>query len=106
LKPEGAVFVVEGEKACDALRALVDGSVVTWNGGTSNVLKADWAPIAGRDVVLWADADPVGIQCMIGGVISSDNGEPLPPQRHKKPLAVHLHSLGCKIRFLKVKGRE
>ncbi|WP_088706297.1 VapE domain-containing protein [Noviherbaspirillum denitrificans] len=53
------VLVVEGEKCADAaldvLGHLVD--VVSWPGGGKAVSKADWSPLAGRKVIIWADAD-------------------------------------------------
>lgn len=57
---EGAVvLVVEGEKCADAAFAALagQGDVVSWLGGCKAVSKADWSPLAGRKVILWADAD-------------------------------------------------
>ncbi|HEX8912800.1 MAG TPA: hypothetical protein VF796_10610, partial [Humisphaera sp.] len=51
------VYVTEGEKACDAARAI--GLVaVTSAHGSSAADKTDWTPLAGRDVVVLPDADP------------------------------------------------
>lgn len=53
------VLVVEGEKCADAayehLHELVD--VVSWPGGCKAPKKADWAMLAGRKVLMWADCD-------------------------------------------------
>lgn len=53
------VYVCEGEKAADAARAL--GLVATTSpGGGKAVGKADWSPLAGRDVVVLPDHDAPG----------------------------------------------
>lgn len=62
--PDMPVLVVEGEKACDAARQLA-GHVyvcVTWPNGTAGVGSADWRPLAGRNVLLWPDADAPGLK--------------------------------------------
>lgn len=57
-KPETTVLVVEGEKCADVAHELFpELAVVTWSGGTNAEHKADWAPIAGRKVIIWPDAD-------------------------------------------------
>lgn len=57
-KPDATVLVVEGEKCADAgHEQLQDLAVVSWPGGGKAVKKADFAPLAGRKVILWADAD-------------------------------------------------
>lgn len=59
------VVVVEGEKAADAAAILLpDHPVVCWQGGSQAVAKADFSPLAGREVWLWADADEPGEQAM------------------------------------------
>ena len=55
------VMVVEGEKSADAAQRLLPGWVcVTWPGGTQGVKHTDWRALAGRDVVIWPDADAPG----------------------------------------------
>lgn len=54
------VFIVEGEKCADALIRL--GLTVTTSGGASSANDADWKPLAGREVIIWADNDPAGLQ--------------------------------------------
>lgn len=54
------VIIVEGEKCADALTAATGRCVVTWPGGTNGVDHADWSPLAGKDVVIWPDADKEG----------------------------------------------
>lgn len=102
LKPDGLVIVVEGEKACDALQAHAPASVVTWGGGCNAYLKTDWTPLAGRNVLLFPDADAAGYACMIHGYMKDDDGRVLPLSRQKPPLALHLQSLGCNVKFIDV----
>lgn len=55
------VFVTEGEKAAQALQAMVPNSpVLTSASGSMAASKSDWSPLAGRDVVIWPDNDPAG----------------------------------------------
>jgi hypothetical protein len=63
--PKAQVLVVEGEKACDAARALFAALgipptkliVVSWPGGGNGVRNVDWFPLFRRSVALWPDAD-------------------------------------------------
>jgi hypothetical protein len=57
------VFVVEGEKKADKLRAVTGRACIAWAGGVQGVKHTDWSPIAGRNVVIWPDADEPGIKC-------------------------------------------
>jgi hypothetical protein len=53
------VYIVEGEKAADAARAV--GLVATTSPhGCKSANKADWSPVAGRDVVILPDHDKAG----------------------------------------------
>ena len=53
------VWVCEGEKAADAARAV--GLVATTSPhGSGSASKADWSPMAGRDVVILPDHDDTG----------------------------------------------
>lgn len=59
--PSAMVFVVEGEKAVDALRAK--GFIATTSsGGSSKPQSTDWAPLAGRGVCILPDNDEPGEQ--------------------------------------------
>lgn len=68
------VLVVEGEKCADAFLGHykipvlghdeIDLPIVTWPGGSKAVRKADWAPLAGREVILWPDNDEPGFGAM------------------------------------------
>lgn len=72
----GQVFLVEGEKAADALRRLLGKPVLTWSGGTNGVQHTDWSPLHGRDVILWPDADQPGLDAMvrIGAHLKANGG--------------------------------
>ena len=55
------VYVAEGEKAADAARAV--GLVATTSPhGSKSAGKADWSPMAGREVVILPDHDDAGEQ--------------------------------------------
>ncbi|MFN9585648.1 MAG: DUF927 domain-containing protein [Pseudomonadaceae bacterium] len=59
------VVLCEGEKTADAAAELLPGYVATcWPNGTNSWQKADFAPLAGRDVLLWPDNDAPGLKCM------------------------------------------
>ncbi len=57
--------IVEGEKCADALAGLAEGfGVLSWLGGSGAVLRTDWDALAGREVILWPDADGPGREAM------------------------------------------
>ncbi|MDP3845530.1 MAG: DUF927 domain-containing protein [Pseudomonas sp.] len=59
------VVVCEGEKSADAAAELLPDHVATcWPNGSNAWQKADFAPLAGRDVLLWPDNDAPGLACM------------------------------------------
>lgn len=85
-RPDAKVLVVSGERCQAEASELLTGFVtLTWPGGDQGVRHADWAPLAGRDVLLWMDADESGAAA--GAV-----------------LGAHLVSLGCAVRTLDVSG--
>lgn len=58
---EDRVCVCEGEKAVGAATLLLpDYICITSMGGSGSAGKSDWSPLAGRDVVIWTDADEPG----------------------------------------------
>jgi uncharacterized protein (DUF927 family) len=60
-RPAAPVLVCEGEKAAEAARRLFPELVaVTSPNGARNAGKADWTPLAGRDVTIWPDHDAEG----------------------------------------------
>ena len=59
------VVIVEGEKCADALAGLTEGfGVLSWLGGSGAVLRTNWDALAGREVILWPDADDPGREAM------------------------------------------
>ena len=61
-RPTAPVVVVEGEKAADAAAMLLASYVVvTSPNGSKSAGKSDWAPLRGRDVIIWPDADSAGL---------------------------------------------
>lgn len=60
-RPDAPVIVCEGEKAADAAARLAPDHVTTTApNGAQSPEKADWAPLKGRHVVIWPDADEAG----------------------------------------------
>lgn len=57
---ESIIFIVEGEKAADALAEL--GITATTSGGSTSAGGADWQPLAGRIVRIWRDNDESGMK--------------------------------------------
>ncbi|MBX9916899.1 MAG: DUF927 domain-containing protein [Nitrosomonas sp.] len=59
--PDAGCWFVEGEKAAEALQKLLpDHPILCWQGGSQAVEKSDYAPLAGRDCVIWPDFDLPG----------------------------------------------
>jgi len=79
--PGSPVVVVEGEGCADALLKL--GVLATTSGGADSAARADWQPLAGRDVTIWPDHDDAG-------------------QRYAAAAAERLQQLGCRVRILDV----
>lgn len=64
-RPAAPVVLYEGEKAAEAGRELLPDHIgLTWPGGSKAADKANFSPIKGRDVILWADADTPGREAM------------------------------------------
>lgn len=70
------VVVVEGEKARDALTSAGITAVGSVTGASGTPSHESLRPLAGRRVILWPDADDVGLA-------------------HMERIAVRLHALGC-----------
>lgn len=79
------VIVVEGEKCRDKLRRETGRTVVSWAGGTYGIRHTDWSPLAGRNVVIWPDADKPGLDTA-------------------NEIAATLRDLGCTVRVIDVDG--
>lgn len=56
--PTATVYLVEGEKCVEALTKLK--LLAATSGGAQSDDKADWQPLAGREVIAWADYDDAG----------------------------------------------
>ena len=77
-------IITEGEKAADAAQRLFPAHpCLTWPNGTSSADKADWSPLAGRDVILWPDNDPAGASAI-------------------NAITAILHDIGATVRLVRV----
>lgn len=68
LDPE-LIFLVEGEKACDAANARFSAEelpwlALSWFGGAKRAKDADISPVAGRKIIVWPDADEPGLKAL------------------------------------------
>lgn len=79
--PNEAVFIVEGEACADALAQI--GVIATTSGSADSATKADWSPLAGREVVIWPDNDEPG-------------------QRYAQMVIKALAPLGCKTSIVSI----
>ncbi len=65
--PDAAILVVEGEKARDAAAGVFPDLIATTPPhGAQSPHKTDWAPVAGRHVVVWPDNDEAGAELCRG----------------------------------------
>lgn len=64
LGAESIVVIVEGEKSRDALAAIDIPAVATVTGASSTPGRNALAELTGRSVVVWADADDIGLEHM------------------------------------------
>lgn len=64
LGAESIVVIVEGEKSRDALAAIGIPAVATVTGASSTPGRTALAEMTGRSVVVWADADDIGLEHM------------------------------------------
>lgn len=101
LRENAPVLVVEGEKCADA--AMADQhvasayQVVSWPGGSKAWNKADWSWIAGRNVVIWPDADAQTDKA--GALLPADKQ---PGTVAAEGIAAELVRLGCQVRLVKL----
>lgn len=59
--PQSQVIVTEGPKKADAARDLIPQCVgVSWTNGANSWHKHDWSALAGRNILIWPDADEPG----------------------------------------------
>lgn len=80
-RPDETILVCEGELCADALVKV--GVLATTSGAADSAAKADWRPLAGRDVTIWPDNDEAG-------------------QRYATEAAERLLALGCTVRVIDV----
>jgi putative DNA primase/helicase len=80
-RPDDMVVVCEGEWCADALAKT--GLLATTSGAADSAGKADWRPLAGRTVMIWADNDEAG-------------------RRYAEAVADVLRALGCTVRLIDV----
>lgn len=80
-RPDELAIVTEGEHKADKLAAL--GLLVTTSGAADSASKADWQPLAGREVLIWPDHDDAGL-------------------RYAQAVCDALLPLGCTVRVLDV----
>ncbi len=82
LQGASRVYVCEGEKAADAAHSI--GLIATASAhGSKSAAKADWQPLAGKDVVILPDADEAG-------------------EHYAESVAAILHRLGCAVRIVRL----
>lgn len=55
-----SVVLVEGEKCADALIGIGVTATTAMNGAKAPINKTDWAPLKGKNVVIWPDRDAPG----------------------------------------------
>ncbi len=55
-----SVVLVEGEKCADALISIGVTATTAMNGAKAPIDKTDWAPLKGKNVVIWPDRDAPG----------------------------------------------
>lgn len=102
-KPDAAVLLVEGEKCVDAAAEKLGAyAVVSWPGGGKAIDKADWSPLAGRDVILWPDADSQREKVPKDDPRRPEDMPYLPPDEQPGlqamlRIAPKLKALGCRV---------
>jgi putative DNA primase/helicase len=100
---DAPVFIVEGEKDVDALRAL--GLVATCNAGGAGKWRREYSPwFQGRAVVLLPDNDPQA-KDSAGNPRHHQDGRPvLPGQDHAADVARSLAGCAASVRILSLPG--
>jgi putative DNA primase/helicase len=81
-RPNDPVLVVEGEKAAEAARNIFPDYVGTTSPfGAHAAPKTDLSPLLGRNVTIWPDNDPAGVDYALDILASIPHAKivPLPP---------------------------
>ena len=91
--PTKRVLLVEGEKCVKAAQSVLGEKsiVTTWPGGGNAIGKVDWAPLKGRRVTIWPDADEKDKKGIRPGKATGDK------------IAHTLHKLNSKVVLIDVK---
>lgn len=98
-KPEATVLVTEGEKCADVAHLQLQTlASVSWPGGGKAADKADWAPLAGRKVVLWPDCD-AQLDKHTQQILPEAKQPGVKTMQH---IAAILHELGCKVWLVRI----
>ncbi|AEJ02366.1 protein of unknown function DUF927 [Nitrosomonas sp. Is79A3] len=59
--PDAECWLVEGEKAAEALQKLLpDHPILCWQGGSQAVTKSNYSPLTSRDCIIFPDNDLAG----------------------------------------------
>jgi len=64
IRTANTVILTEGEKCADALASLGFEATSAMGGANALIEKTDWAPLAGKTVLLWPDNDAPGREFM------------------------------------------
>lgn len=80
LPADGPIYVCEGEKATDAAREIGLPAVTSAHGSQSSQ-RADWQPLAGREIIILPDNDEEG-------------------RKYGEKVAAILTALGCTVRIV------
>lgn len=111
--PTKPVLLVEGEKCKDIgseYADLNDFVVMSWGGGCNGWKKADWSPLAGREVILWPDCDSqrtkLSAQDKQQGLSELDmpylHRDEQPGMKAMLGIARKLMELGCQVRMVAI----
>lgn len=109
--PDGPVLICEGEKCSDVVaEQLGSFASVSWSGGGKAVDKADWSPLAGRDVWIWPDCDAqrekLTKEEAEAGLSAADKPllppESQPGMRAALRIAEILLSIGCRVFLVEI----
>lgn len=85
IRSSDSVIVVEGEKAVHALADL-EITATTSPGGAGKANKADWSPLAGKQVYLWPDNDEPDTKT---GKVTGD--------QHMRDVQAILETMDCRL---------
>lgn len=77
------VYIVEGETCADRLSDM--GLLSTTSGSWNSAKKADWSILKGRTVIVWHDADDVGL-------------------KYAKDVTEILFKHGCNVKWVDIRG--